>query len=125
MRKGLHGLAAGRAARSAGEVLLLRQPVSGRGGETSSSGASGSGGCAGDSRGPRRDRVGRDGRGVLQGQLRGSRMWRFRLATLLLLSRAAALGQDAASAVIERLTGPSSRLGPDLRVLTDEIGGRV
>jgi|KBSSwiStaDraftv2_1062776.scaffolds.fasta_scaffold02201_14 hypothetical protein len=36
---------------------------------------------------------------------------------------AGARGQDAA-ALMERLTGPSSRLEPDLRVLTDEIGGR-
>jgi carboxypeptidase Q len=34
------------------------------------------------------------------------------------------LAQDA-SVLIERVTGPSSRLEKDLRVLTDEIGGRV
>src|SRR5262245_15249098 len=52
-------------------------------------------------------------------------MRRLSLATLCLLAAAAASGQDAAPAVIERLTGPTSRLAPDLRVLTDEIGGRV
>src|SRR5262245_51664387 len=52
-------------------------------------------------------------------------MRRLSFATLCLLAAAAASGQDAAPAVIDRLTGPSSRLGPDLRVLTDEIGGRV
>ncbi len=52
-------------------------------------------------------------------------MRRLRLAVFCLLASAAAFAQDAAPAVIERLTGPSSRLGPDLRILTDEIGGRV
>jgi carboxypeptidase Q len=52
-------------------------------------------------------------------------MRRLRLATLCLLASPGAFGQDAAPTVIERLTGPTSRLGPDLRVLTDEIGGRV
>ncbi|HSB35310.1 MAG TPA: M28 family peptidase [Thermoanaerobaculia bacterium] len=46
-------------------------------------------------------------------------------AALPLLLAPALAGQDAPPAVIERLTGPSSRLEPDLRVLTDEIGGRV
>jgi carboxypeptidase Q len=41
-----------------------------------------------------------------------------------LLLSAAALAQDPA-ALIERLTGPSSSLEKNLRVLTDEIGGRV
>ena len=40
------------------------------------------------------------------------------------LCAGAALGQDSAL-LIERLTGPSSRLETDLRVLTDQIGGRV
>ena len=44
-------------------------------------------------------------------------------ASLALLS-AVARGQDYA-AVIERATGPSSRLEKDLEVLTDQIGGRV
>ncbi len=52
-------------------------------------------------------------------------MRRLRLAALFLLAASAASAQEAAPALIERLTGPSSRLGPDLRVLTDEIGGRV
>lgn len=43
------------------------------------------------------------------------------LASTLALSAAA----QEASALIERTTGPSSRLEKDLRVLTDEIGGRV
>jgi carboxypeptidase Q len=47
------------------------------------------------------------------------------VAALPLLLGSALAGQDAPPAVIERLTGPSSRLEPDLRVLTDEIGGRV
>jgi carboxypeptidase Q len=46
------------------------------------------------------------------------------LAVLVGLVSAASLGQDAA-VLIERTTGPSSRLEKDLRVLTDEIGGRV
>jgi carboxypeptidase Q len=45
-------------------------------------------------------------------------------AIAALLSGAPAVAQDAA-ALIERVTGPSSRLEKDLRVLTDEIGGRV
>jgi carboxypeptidase Q len=50
-----------------------------------------------------------------------------RRTALLLLGLAFAVSaraQDAA-ALVERLTGPSSRLEADLRVLTDEIGGRV
>ncbi len=43
---------------------------------------------------------------------------------VLLLCAGSALAQDSA-ALIERLTGPASRLEPDLRVLTDQIGGRV
>jgi acetylornithine deacetylase/succinyl-diaminopimelate desuccinylase-like protein len=45
----------------------------------------------------------------------------------LVFASAAAIAQDAAAAasVTTRLTGPSSRLEADLRVLTDEIGGRV
>jgi carboxypeptidase Q len=38
---------------------------------------------------------------------------------------AAAPGQDPAAVLIERVTGNSSRLAADLRVLTDEVGGRV
>ncbi|MEX0880916.1 MAG: M28 family peptidase [Thermoanaerobaculia bacterium] len=37
----------------------------------------------------------------------------------------AARAQDPAAVLIERLTGPTSRLSSDLRVLADEIGGRV
>ena len=33
--------------------------------------------------------------------------------------------KDPSEALIQTLTGPSSRLEADLRVLTDEIGGRV
>ncbi len=48
------------------------------------------------------------------------------LAVLALCSRAQAPGQeDPTAALMERLTGPSSRLEVNLRVLTDEIGGRV
>jgi carboxypeptidase Q len=48
------------------------------------------------------------------------------LAVLALGIGACARSQsDSTAAVIERLTGPSSRLEADLRVLTDEIGGRV
>ena len=50
-----------------------------------------------------------------------------RAACLVLLAVGAvgtARAQDSAI-LIERLTGPSSRLGPDLQVLTDQIGGRV
>ncbi len=47
----------------------------------------------------------------------------FLFAAAFAASAAGARGQDAA-ALMERLTGPSSRLEPDLRVLTDEIGGR-
>jgi len=43
---------------------------------------------------------------------------------VVLLLASAARGQDY-SAVVERATGPSSRLESDLRVLTDQIGGRV
>ena len=50
-------------------------------------------------------------------------MRRFVLAALA-IAASSALGQDAA-VLIERTTGPSSQLGPNLRVLTDEIGGRV
>ncbi len=46
------------------------------------------------------------------------------LAGALVLCASSALGQDA-SVLIERTTGPSSRLEQDLRVLTDQIGGRV
>ena len=46
----------------------------------------------------------------------------FPAATLLVASLA--VGQDA-SAIIERATGPASRLESDLKVLTDQIGGRV
>jgi hypothetical protein len=49
-----------------------------------------------------------------------------RLGVSLLVSAfaAAAAAQDPAT-LIQRTTGPSSRLDKDLRVLTDEIGGRV
>ncbi len=49
------------------------------------------------------------------------------LAALALgLAWAGALrAQDPVAAAMERLTGPSSRMEPDLRRLTDEIGGRV
>ncbi|HWZ84890.1 MAG TPA: M28 family peptidase [Thermoanaerobaculia bacterium] len=45
-------------------------------------------------------------------------------AMAALLSGAPAVAQDA-TALIERLTGPSSGLEKNLRILTDEIGGRV
>ena len=56
-----------------------------------------------------------------------------RLAAVLLLGflvavaggAASACGQDPAGAAIEKLTGPSSRMEPDLRKLTDDIGGRI
>jgi hypothetical protein len=51
-------------------------------------------------------------------------MRRLLLAASLALISSAARGQDYA-AVIERATGPSSRLEKDLEVLTDQIGGRV
>lgn len=51
-------------------------------------------------------------------------MRRLLLTALLLLPSFSARGQDAA-AVIASATGPSSRLESDLRVLTDQIGGRV
>ena len=38
---------------------------------------------------------------------------------------ASACAQDPAGAAIEKLTGPSSRMEPDLRKLTDDIGGRI
>jgi carboxypeptidase Q len=41
-----------------------------------------------------------------------------------LLCAGSAFAQEP-TALIERLTGPSSRLEPELRVLTDQIGGRV
>jgi carboxypeptidase Q len=47
-----------------------------------------------------------------------------RAALLLSAIAVSAAAQDPA-ALIERTTGPSSRLDKDLRVLTDEIGGRV
>jgi carboxypeptidase Q len=43
---------------------------------------------------------------------------------MLSLACVAALRAQDADVLMERLTGPSSRLEPDLRVLTDEIGGR-
>jgi carboxypeptidase Q len=43
---------------------------------------------------------------------------------VVLLCASSALAQDS-KVLIERVTGPSSRLEPDLRVLTDQIGGRV
>ena len=53
---------------------------------------------------------------------------RLALAPILLAFAAAALAQAPAAsqpaALVDLLTGPSSRLEPDLRVLTDEIGGR-
>jgi len=49
-----------------------------------------------------------------------------RLCAIVLVIRPGALAaQDVWAPLIERLTGPSSRLEADLRVLTDEIGGRV
>ena len=49
-----------------------------------------------------------------------------RLAALALcLAARVGAESDATAALIERLTGPSSRLESDLRVLTDDIGGRV
>ncbi len=47
-----------------------------------------------------------------------------RSSLALLFCAATAIAQDPA-ALMDRLTGPSSRLERDLRVLTDEIGGRV
>ena len=48
------------------------------------------------------------------------------LAVLALAPSVPALAQsDPTAALIERVTGPSSHLEADLRVLTDEIGGRV
>jgi carboxypeptidase Q len=50
-----------------------------------------------------------------------------RLLSLLVLGATVSIparAQDA-TVLMERLTGPSSRLESDLRVLTDEIGGRV
>ncbi|HVQ54950.1 MAG TPA: M28 family peptidase [Thermoanaerobaculia bacterium] len=46
------------------------------------------------------------------------------LAFLVVFAAGTAVAQDA-TVLIERLTGPSSRLETDLRVLTDQIGGRV
>jgi hypothetical protein len=46
------------------------------------------------------------------------------LAALLVLGSPALRAEDP-GALIERVTGPSSRLSPDLRSLTDEVGGRV
>jgi hypothetical protein len=54
--------------------------------------------------------------------MRASR--RLAAALLVLAGALPAAAQDTA-ALIERTTGPSSRLEKDLRVLTDEIGGRV
>ena len=49
-----------------------------------------------------------------------------RLVALALASAVSAAAQpDPTAALIERVTGPGSRLEADLRVLTDEIGGRV
>ncbi len=51
-----------------------------------------------------------------------------RALALFALALACALpasAQDPVAAAMERLTGPSSRMEPDLRRLTDEIGGRV
>ncbi len=42
-----------------------------------------------------------------------------------LAGASAAPGQEPAAVLIERLTGPTSRLSSDLRILADEIGGRV
>jgi carboxypeptidase Q len=47
------------------------------------------------------------------------------LIAVALFVSAPGRSQDSDAALIERLTGPSSRLEADLRVLTDEIGGRV
>ena len=53
-------------------------------------------------------------------------MIRRRTAILLfILGAAVASAQAPAPAVIQTITGPSSRMEPDLRQLTDEIGGRV
>lgn len=52
-------------------------------------------------------------------------MRRFLFAALAMLCAGLAAAQDSPAVLMERLTGPSSRLGPNLRVLTDEIGGRV
>ncbi len=46
------------------------------------------------------------------------------LAGVLVLCASPVFGQDA-NVLIERTTGPSSRLEQDLRILTDQIGGRV
>ncbi|MEP6994885.1 MAG: M28 family peptidase [Acidobacteriota bacterium] len=46
-------------------------------------------------------------------------------AGALAVCAGAAAQTDSTAALIQRLTGPSSRLEADLRVLTDEIGGRV
>jgi carboxypeptidase Q len=48
------------------------------------------------------------------------------LAALAMASSVSAFAQsDPTAALIERVTGPSSRLESDLRTLTDEVGGRV
>ena len=50
----------------------------------------------------------------------------FRLCLLAVAVCASASAQsESSAALIERLTGPSSRLEKDLRVLTDEIGERL
>jgi carboxypeptidase Q len=54
----------------------------------------------------------------------GSRL-RLRALALVVLAAPSALAQETAGAAIEKLTGASSRMEPDLRRLTDEIGGRV
>ena len=51
-------------------------------------------------------------------------MKRWAIGLGVLVAAGIAIAQDA-TVLIERLTGPSSRLETDLRVLTDQIGGRV
>ncbi|HEX4440039.1 MAG TPA: M20/M25/M40 family metallo-hydrolase [Thermoanaerobaculia bacterium] len=48
----------------------------------------------------------------------------FLILASALAAQTASPGAPAASPLVQALTGPSSRLEPELRVLTDEIGGR-
>jgi carboxypeptidase Q len=47
------------------------------------------------------------------------------LLAVVFAGATSALAQESAGTAIEVLTGPSSRMEPDLRQLTDEVGGRV
>ena len=110
VRQGLLRVAAGRASGRPGEVLLLRQPVRGRGRAAKAARAAGAA-----SRGRAESEL------TMSGKRKEGTLG---LALLVVFAAGTAVAQDA-TVLIERLTGPSSRLETDLRVLTDQIGGRV